>query len=42
MYQEYFSEDHRIFRDSVRKFVEKEIKPHVEEWEKKEESPVNL
>ncbi|HOI75674.1 MAG TPA: acyl-CoA dehydrogenase family protein [Syntrophales bacterium] len=42
MYQEYFSEDHRIFRDSVRKFVEKEIKPHVEEWEEKEEFPLEL
>jgi len=28
-----YDEDHRIFRDSVRKFVEKELKPHVEEWE---------
>ncbi|MGV8080062.1 MAG: acyl-CoA dehydrogenase family protein [Syntrophales bacterium] len=42
MYQEYFNEDHRIFRDSVRKFVEKEIKPHVEEWEEKEEFPLEL
>ncbi|NPU86588.1 MAG: acyl-CoA dehydrogenase [Syntrophaceae bacterium] len=42
MYQEYFSEDHRIFRDSVRRFVEKEIKPHVEEWEEKEEFPLEL
>jgi acyl-CoA dehydrogenase len=42
MYQEYFSEDHRIFRDSVRRFVEKEIKPHIEEWEEKEEFPLEL
>jgi acyl-CoA dehydrogenase len=42
MYQEYFSEEHRIFRDSIRRFVEKEIKPHVEEWEEKEEFPLEL
>ena len=42
MFQEYFSEDHRIFRDSVRKFVEKEIKPYIEEWEEKEEFPLAL
>jgi acyl-CoA dehydrogenase len=42
MYQEYFNEEHRIFRDSVRRFVEKEIKPHIEEWEEKEEFPLEL
>jgi acyl-CoA dehydrogenase len=28
-----FQEEHEMFRKSVRKFVEKEIMPHVEEWE---------
>jgi acyl-CoA dehydrogenase len=28
-----YSEEHRIFRDAVRKFFEKEVVPHVEEWE---------
>lgn len=28
-----YSEEHRIFRDSVRKFFEKEVTPFVEEWE---------
>jgi acyl-CoA dehydrogenase len=28
-----YTEDHRIFRDTARKFVEKEIKPFAEEWE---------
>jgi acyl-CoA dehydrogenase len=32
-YQEYFGETHRIVRETVRKFVEREIEPHVEEWE---------
>ena len=27
-----FEEEHEIFRDSVRRFAEKEIAPHVEAW----------
>lgn len=29
-----FTEEHEMFRRSVRSFVEKELNPHVEEWEK--------
>jgi citronellyl-CoA dehydrogenase len=29
----YFNEEHTMFRKMVRQFVEKEIEPHVEEWE---------
>lgn len=29
----FFTEEHRIFRRAVRKFVEEELNPHVEEWE---------
>jgi len=28
-----YSEEHRIFRESFRRFLEKEIIPHVEQWE---------
>jgi acyl-CoA dehydrogenase len=28
-----YTEEHRIFRQAVRKFFEKEVIPHVEEWE---------
>lgn len=28
-----YTEEHDMFRDSVRKFMEKEIQPHWEEWE---------
>lgn len=28
-----YTEEHRIFRDTVRKFFEKEVVPHVDEWE---------
>lgn len=29
----YFNDEHEMFRQSVRRFVEQEINPHVEEWE---------
>ena len=28
-----YSEEHRIFRESVSKFLEKEVSPHIDEWE---------
>ncbi len=28
-----YSEEHRIFRNSLRRYLEKEVIPHVEEWE---------
>jgi acyl-CoA dehydrogenase len=31
-----FSESHELFRDSVRKFFERELTPHLERWEKEE------
>lgn len=32
----YFTEEHELFRQSVRQFVEKEIKPFGNQWEKEE------
>jgi acyl-CoA dehydrogenase len=37
-----FQEHHEMFRKSVKKFVEKEITPHVEEWEENGEVPREL
>ncbi|KAA0965202.1 acyl-CoA dehydrogenase [Sporosarcina sp. ANT_H38] len=34
-----FTEEHNMFRNSVKKFVEKEITPFVEEWEEAGEVP---
>ncbi|MFY9110419.1 MAG: acyl-CoA dehydrogenase family protein, partial [Desulfomonilia bacterium] len=28
-----YTDEHRMFRDSVRKYLEKEVIPYVEEWE---------
>ncbi|GAB6171130.1 acyl-CoA dehydrogenase AcdA [Paradesulfitobacterium aromaticivorans] len=36
------SEEQRMLRDTVRKFVEKEIKPYVEELDQKEEYPWDI
>lgn len=33
----YFDETHRMIRETVRRFVEREILPFVEEWEEKGE-----
>ncbi|WP_156289705.1 acyl-CoA dehydrogenase family protein [Oceanobacillus salinisoli] len=37
-----FTEEHEMFRESVKKFVEKEIKPYVEQWEKDGEVPRSM
>jgi len=28
-----YSDEHRMFRESVRKYLEKEVAPYAEEWE---------
>jgi alkylation response protein AidB-like acyl-CoA dehydrogenase len=38
----YLSEEHKLFRNSVRKFVEAEIVPHIEDWEEQRELPRSL
>ncbi len=35
-------ESHLIFRDSCRRFAEREIKPHAVEWEEAESFPIEL
>ncbi|HYD90899.1 MAG TPA: acyl-CoA dehydrogenase family protein, partial [Flavobacterium sp.] len=32
-----FTEEHELLRESFRSFIEKEITPHVDEWEKNQE-----
>lgn len=39
MDKRYFTQDHNIFRKSVRNFVEKELAPYATEWEEKEDFP---
>ncbi len=35
----YFNQEHLLFRDSVRDFLQKEIAPHFDEWEEAEQIP---
>jgi len=39
MVQQNFDEYHNILRQSVRKFLEREVLPYIDEWEDKEEFP---
>lgn len=38
-FQEYFGETQNIIRDNVRKFIEKEVRPHIDEWEEANSFP---
>ncbi len=35
----YFNETHDAFRASIKKFVDKEINPHMTEWEENDSPP---
>src|SRR5512144_1529889 len=39
---DYFQETHHILRQTVARFVEREIRPHVESWEEAGEFPREL
>ncbi|HBO3970381.1 TPA: acyl-CoA dehydrogenase family protein [Pseudomonas aeruginosa] len=41
-FQQYFDESHQLIRDSVCRFVEREVLPHIDEWEEAEEFPREL
>ena len=36
-----FTEEHRAIQDALRKFIDSEINPHVDEWEKAEIFPAH-
>lgn len=42
MKRKWFTENHSIFQESVRRFVEKEITPHIEQWEEERAIPREL
>ena len=39
---DYFRDEHQLFRSAVRRFVEEEIVPNVDEWEERGEIPRSL
>lgn len=42
MYSTYFNKDHELFREILREFINKEIRPYAEEWEENEYCPREL
>lgn len=41
-YAPYFTEEHEALRKVIRRFVEKEVAPHVEKWEEDGEFPIEI
>ena len=37
-----YNEEHEIFRESLKKFIDNEIVPYIDEWEEKREIPLSL
>jgi acyl-CoA dehydrogenase len=38
----FYSDEHEAFRNTVRRFVERELMPHVDQWDEAEEFPREL
>jgi alkylation response protein AidB-like acyl-CoA dehydrogenase/putative sterol carrier protein len=38
----YFTEDHEIFRQGLRDFLQKEVAPHIEQWEEEQRIPKEI
>jgi len=38
----YFTQEHELFRESLRKFLEKEVLPYIDEWEAQQQVPKSL
>ena len=34
MSHQYFTEEHELFRQSVKQFIETEVEPNISKWEK--------
>ena len=35
----YFTEEHELFRESLRAFIDKEVQPNIDQWEKEGQVP---
>jgi alkylation response protein AidB-like acyl-CoA dehydrogenase len=42
MTSQYFNQDHQLFRQSVRQFIEKEVIPNAEQWESERQIPKSI
>ncbi len=42
MHQYYFTEEHELFRQSLRDFLEKEVIPNIDQWEEERRTPRSI
>lgn len=42
MHQYYFTEEHELFRQSLRAFLEKEVIPNIDKWEEERKTPRSI
>ena len=42
MYKSYFTEEHDLFREGLRNFLQKEVVPHINEWESQGQIPKDI
>jgi acyl-CoA dehydrogenase len=42
MYDRYFNEEHKLFRKTLRDFLDKEVVPHIDEWEEQGQIPKSI
>jgi alkylation response protein AidB-like acyl-CoA dehydrogenase len=42
MHSYYFTEEHELFRKSFRDFLDKEVRPHIDEWEENRRTPRSI
>lgn len=42
MVHQYFTEEHELFRQSVKQFIDTEVRPHIAQWEKDKMLPRDL
>ena len=38
----YFNEEHNLFRESLREFLDREVRPNIEDWEKAGKIPKSI
>jgi len=38
----YFTEEHQLFRESLRNFLQKEVVPHIDAWEEARQIPKSI
>lgn len=42
MFDYYFNEDHKLFRRSLRDFLDKEVMPYIDQWEEEQQIPKSI